>query len=266
MSDLITRVACENADGVAVLTLSRQAALNALDLEMLHALREALGTVSAEALVLTGAGGAFCTGADLQLVRRAVAGDAGAALTPLLDALHGCVLALRALPIPTVAAVEGPAVGAGMGLGLACDLRVLGSGATLVPGYLRIGASPDGGVSWLLSRAVGSLRATSILLQGRPIDADRCLALGLADAVVDDGGALDAARALAARVAGAAPRALVAMRRLTERAGANTLTEQLDLERATVMELWTGADFREGVTAFLEKRRPTFRRRLTRRP
>jgi 2-(1,2-epoxy-1,2-dihydrophenyl)acetyl-CoA isomerase len=145
-----------------------------------------------------------------------------------------------------------------MGLALACDLRVLGAGAQLVPGYLRIGASPDGGVSWLLSRAVGAARANAILLQGRPLDAYRCLALGLADEVVADGGALDAALALAGRLAGAAPRALVAMRGLTERAGANTLTEHLDLERATVMDLWTGSDFREGVTAFLEKRRPRF--------
>jgi 2-(1,2-epoxy-1,2-dihydrophenyl)acetyl-CoA isomerase len=247
---------------VAVVTLARPGAMNAIDLtlldELLASVSEIAGSSAARALVLTGAGGVFCAGADLQLVRRAVADDASATLTPLVDALHASVRALRALPIPTVAAIEGPAVGAGMGLALACDLHVLAASAQLVPGYLRIGASPDGGVSWLLSRAVGSTRAASILLQGRPLDAERCVALGLADAVVADGEALDAAVALAASVAGAAPRALVAMRGLTERAGANTLSEHLDLERATVIDLWGGDDFREGVSAFLEKRTPRF--------
>ena len=245
---------------VAVLTLARPAEMNALDLPLLHELRARVDqAAAARALVLTGAGGAFSAGADLGYVRQALAGDAGTALTPLLDALHAAVRALRALPIPTVAAIEGPAVGAGMGLALACDLHVLAAGARFVPGYLRIGASPDGGVSWLLSRAVGSARAASILLQNLPLSADRCLELGLADAVVDDGAALEVALELAARVAGTAQRALVATRGLTERAGANTLSDHLDLERETVMGLWAGGDFREGVTAFLEKRRPNFR-------
>ena len=246
---------------VAVLTLSRPGALNAITFELLAELEsqvDAVRRAGAGACVLTGAGGAFCAGADLRLVRDAVSGDATEALTPLVDGLHACVRALRSLPVPTVAAIEGPAVGAGMGLALACDLHVMGRGSSLVPGYLRIGASPDGGVSWLLSRAVGSMRAGSILLQGRPLCADRCLGLGLADAVVGDGETLSAAVALAGRVAGAPPRALVEMRALTERAGANTLDEHLDLERSTVMSLWGGHDFREGVSAFLEKRRPSF--------
>ena len=235
--------------------------MNAISLTLLDELLAQVASVAssdARALVLTGAEGAFCAGADLQLVREALAGDASDALTPLVDGLHACVRALRGLAIPTVAAIEGPAVGAGMGLALACDLRVMATSARLVPGYLRIGASPDGGVSWLLSRAVGSSRAASSLLQGRPLSAERCVELGLADRAVGDGDALQAAVELAGGVAGAAPRALLGMRMLTERSGANTLTEHLDLERATVMGLWGGADFREGVSAFLDKRRPRF--------
>ena len=260
MSDL-TCVRSSVSGDVAVLTLARPGSLNAISLELLDELQmrvESVASSDAGALVLTGADGVFSAGADLQLVRGALASDATEALTPLVDGLHACVRALRALPLPTVAAVEGPAVGAAMGLALACDLRVLATGARLVPGYLRIGASPDGGVSWLLSRAVGSVPAAAILLQGRPLDAARCLSLGLADAVVADGEALPAALDLAAGVAGAAPRALSGMRMLTELSGTGTLDEHLDLERATVMDLWTGGDFREGVTAFLEKRRPRF--------
>jgi 2-(1,2-epoxy-1,2-dihydrophenyl)acetyl-CoA isomerase len=256
-------VKLETIDGVAVLTLDRPNAMNAMNLELLEALVDALDRVRAaddRALVLTGAGSAFCAGADLGYVRGALERGPTAGLVSLIDALHAAIRRIRALPVPVISAVEGPAVGAGLGLALAADLRVLGSGPRLVPGYLRIGVSPDGGVSWLLTRAIGGARTTELLLRNRTVDPPEALRLGLADVVVELEGALGRALQLAAEVAGTAPEALLVVRELIDRATVNTLDRQLDLERERVMELWSGRDFAEGVSAFLQKRKPSFAR------
>jgi 2-(1,2-epoxy-1,2-dihydrophenyl)acetyl-CoA isomerase len=157
-----------------------------------------------------------------------------------------------------IAAIEGPAVGAGIGFALAADLRVFGRGARLVPAYLQIGASPDGGVSWLLTRALGGARAISLLLRNRAVGSEEALALGLADAVSDDGAALAGALELASEVAGTSPRALRYLRELTDKATTNTLDQHLDLEEERIKQIWDGPDFGEGVSAFLDKRRAQF--------
>src|SRR5690606_24142606 len=130
---------------------------NAINPETLSTMRvgvQDLVSQGARALVLGGKGG-FCSGADLALVREALAGDAASVLGPMVDELHALIRELRALPIPTVAALEGPAVGAGMGLALSTDVRVAARSARLIPGYFGIGTSPDGGVSYFLTRALG---------------------------------------------------------------------------------------------------------------
>lgn len=248
-------------DGLATVALDRPEVRNAIDLQLMTALRDALGALKPEhpkALVLTGTGTAFCAGADLALVRNVVDEDDFGILAELVDLVADVVLALRSFPCPTVTAVEGPAVGAGMGLALATDLRVLGRSATFIPGYFSIAATPDGGGSYFLARTIGSARTIAALLRNEPIDALTLAAWGLADEVVNDGGVLDAARALAWRVSVAPPLALVGMRKLVDAATTQSLEDQLAAERVSIASLWPTQDYGEGVRAFLERRPPRF--------
>ena len=248
-------------DGVGTVEIDRPERMNALTIEVVLGLSRAARDLvdrGARALVLTGAGTTFCAGADLGLVEEALRETPEGVLTPLVDGLHAGIRQLRDLPLPVVAAVEGPAVGAGLGLALSSDLRVLAAGARLVPGYTAIGSSPDGGVSYHLARMLGPARATRVLLTNEALDAPTALSLGLADEVVADGTALEAARAWAARLAGVPALALVRLRELLDASTTQGLDEHLDHEQRLVTELWGTHDFREGVTAFLERRTPQF--------
>jgi len=250
------------ADGIGLIELNRPEQLNALTVdvaEQLGAVAETAVADGARVLVLSGRGGNFCAGADLSIVDRALAGDPHAVLTPLVDGLHSSIKRLRALPVPIIAAVEGAAVGAGLGLALAADLRVLGAKARLIAGYMGIGASPDGGVSYLLTRAVGSARAMSLLLRNRPVTADEAFELGLAESVAATGDALAQARTLADGLTGTPPLALIRVRELLDRATEHGLAQHLDLEQQRVTELWQTHDFAEGVNAFVARRKPEFR-------
>lgn len=249
-------------DRVGTVTLNRPGRMNALTVEMAASLGDVASSLverGARALVLTGRGSTFCAGADLSLVNRALTGDPHAVLTPLVEGLHGSIKRLRGLAVPLIAAVEGSAVGAGMGLALCADLRVLGKGARLIPGYMGIGSSPDGGVSYFLTRALGSSRAVSLLLRNRPVGADEALGLGLVESVEEEGSALDAAQELARTLTSAPPLALLRVRELVDRATVQDLDGQLDLEQRRVTELWETHDFNEGVRAFVERRPPEFR-------
>jgi 2-(1,2-epoxy-1,2-dihydrophenyl)acetyl-CoA isomerase len=157
-----------------------------------------------------------------------------------------------------VAAVEGAAAGAGVGLACACDLRVVGASTIFVPGFQALGLSPDSGTSFHLARALGSPAAIALFLRNRRITADELLACRLADEVVPDGQVWAAAQRLAGEVAGAAPAALVATRRLIDAAATHSYDDHLDAEEATIKELLPTADVAEGVSAFLERRRPKF--------
>jgi 2-(1,2-epoxy-1,2-dihydrophenyl)acetyl-CoA isomerase len=247
---------------VGVVELHRPDQVNALTVDLVDALApaaEGLVESGARAVVLTGSGSAFCAGADLSLVRQALDGDADVVLRPLVEGLHAAIRRLRALPAPLVAAVEGPAVGAGLGLALCADLRVLAESARLIPGYVGIGSSPDGGVSYFLARALGPARATRLLLRNEPLDATAAEALGLADEIAADGSALATAVELAEELAGSPPLALLRVRELVDASSVQSLTDHLDHEQRLVEELWSTHDFREGVSAFLERRQPRFR-------
>jgi 2-(1,2-epoxy-1,2-dihydrophenyl)acetyl-CoA isomerase len=176
----------------------------------------------------------------------------------LLATMRTITEELRALPVPTVAAVEGAAAGAGVGLACACDLRVVGASTVFVPGFLPLGLSPDSGTSFHLARALGSPAAIAAFVRNRRITADELLACRLADEVAPDGEVWPAAQRLAGEVAGAAPAALLATRRLIDAAATHTFDEHLDAEEVTVKGLLTTADVAEGVAAFLERRRPKF--------
>lgn len=246
---------------IGVVTLARPEAMNALTVDLVTAIGDAFAGLArdgARAAVLTGEGRAFCAGADLALVHAALEGDAPTVLAPLVDNLHATIRSLRALPFPLVAAVEGPAVGAGLGLALTADLRVVAESAKFVPGYLGIGASPDGGVSYFLTRAIGAARATAFVLRNKPLGSADLAALGLADEVVPNGESLARAIELARSISQLPPLALLRTRELVDRATTQDLSAQLDLERELVSQLWDSHDFTEGVSAFLEKRPPAF--------
>ncbi len=248
-------------DGIGRIVLDRPHVRNAITVQLVVDLRRALTELrdsNVRAVVLQGAQGTFCAGADLALVREALDVDPAQILAPLVGELHETIREMRRMPYPVVAALEGFAVGAGMGLALAADLRVVGRTARLVPGYFGIGASPDGGVSYFLTRALGGSRASSIILRNKPITADAMAETGLADEVVEDSVVVERATALAREVASVPPLALTRMRQLVDTATVHDLNTHLDAERQAVSELWPSKDFREGIEAFVERRSPQF--------
>jgi 2-(1,2-epoxy-1,2-dihydrophenyl)acetyl-CoA isomerase len=222
------------------------------------AVREAIATLRAcgpevRAVLLAGDGPHFCTGADVWAL-----GPATEQVRGLADDLHELVRALTEAPVPVVAAVPGWAAGAGMSLVLAADVAVAGTSTRLRPAYPAIGLSPDGGLTWTLPRAVGAARARHILLTDRVLSAGEALDLGLVAAVVADDAVASEAERLAERLAGAAVGALGLTKRLLREGADRSLAEQLDAEAAAIAEAAAGAEGREGVAAFLERRPPRF--------
>jgi 2-(1,2-epoxy-1,2-dihydrophenyl)acetyl-CoA isomerase len=253
----VSEVETTRAGAVLTITLNRPQVLNALDAAMHAGLRAALGDARApavRAVVLTGAGRGFCVGQDLQEFREGAA-DVAERLRTLFNP-H--VLAIRALEKPVLAAVNGPAAGAGLSLALACDLRVAADAATFVPAFVNIGLAPDTGGSWLAARLLGPARAFEWLANGRRLTAAEALAWG----VVSEVAPADELAALAARLAetlAALPtRAVWETKRLLDAAPTASLADQLEDEAATQAGLVQTPDFREGVAAFLEKRPPAF--------
>jgi 2-(1,2-epoxy-1,2-dihydrophenyl)acetyl-CoA isomerase len=244
---------------VAVVRLNRPEARNAINNEMVDELEAAVDAVlssEARALVIAANGPTFCAGADLGMVQERFGETA--ATEAMMSKFHDLVRLLRRLQLPTVSAVEGAAAGAGIALALVTDFCVVGRSARLVPAYLRIGMTPDGGVSYFLTRALGGARTMRLMIRNETLGADALSAAGLADLVVDDGAALDAACGLAAEVAGAPPAALANLRALVDAAPTHDLGEQLDSEAASVVQLLLTDDYREGVEAFKARRRPEF--------
>jgi 2-(1,2-epoxy-1,2-dihydrophenyl)acetyl-CoA isomerase len=247
----------ERAGAVLTLTLNRPEKLNALDAELHAALAGALAGAAApdiRAVVLTGAGRAFCVGQDLEEFR-AGAEDVG---TRLRERYHPLVLALRELEKPVLAAVNGVAAGAGVSLACACDLRIAAAGARFVPAFVGIGLVPDTGATAFVAQLLGPARAFEWLTSNRPLEAEEALALGLVSEVVpaEDLAARCAERA--AELAAGPTRALALTKRLLADAATTTLAEQLELEADAQTEAAETADFHEGVAAFLEKRSPRF--------
>ena len=245
---------------VAVLRLVRPEASNAVTADLLDSLLSALAhprLSDAKALVLTGDGKNFCGGADLRAIRQAFEADVDAVLGAMVHDLHDVIHQLRRLPMPVVAAVEGAAVGAGMGIALAADLRVVAEGAAFVPGYLALGASPDAGSSYFLTRSIGAARALSALILNRPLRAPELLRLGLADEVAADGDTLSVAYRLAKEVSCTSPDALVAARRLADLAPTHGLVAHLDAEAAEFAALWKSDTFRARVSAFVDGSPPS---------
>jgi enoyl-CoA hydratase len=217
------------ADGsVRTLTLNAPDKLNALSWPLLQDFESAVESVAedaeARAVVVTGAGRAFCSGADL----RSLFGDLDRPVDVLeqeLREVYASFLSLRDLTIPTIAAVHGPAVGAGMNIALACDVIVVGPDASFVPSFSRIGLQPGGGCHWLLSQRIGAASATAALFAGDAIDASRALQLGIAQEGVDD--PQSRAHTLAADYAQREPTVMADIKRLVRLAASSDLESTL---------------------------------------
>jgi 2-(1,2-epoxy-1,2-dihydrophenyl)acetyl-CoA isomerase len=249
------------SDGVARLTLNRPDKLNSFTSAMHAEVRHALGRVRAEGarvLILTGAGRGFCAGQDLS--DRAVApGGAGADLGESIEKNYApLVLALRELPLPVIAAVNGVAAGAGANIALACDLVIAARSASFVQAFCRLGLVPDSGGTWTLPRLVGNARALGLALLGDKLSAAQAAEWGLIWKCVDDAELPSAVDALASQLAAAPTLGLARTKQAIYGAGGRSLAEQLDVERDMQRELGWSKDYAEGVAAFIQKRTPRF--------
>lgn len=246
----------ERFGDVAVVTLSRPASLNALNAELVDALREAAllqDRLGARCLLITGEGRAFSSGADLS--GGGLPADVGQSLE---DHFNPLMEALASLPIPVVTAVNGVAAGAGCSLALAGDIILAGRSAYFLQAFINIGLVPDAGANWLLPRAVGRARAMEMMMLGDRVPADTALEWGMINRVVDDAALMDEALAMATRLAAMPTRALGLIRRLARDTASHGLSTALGLERIAQREAGESEDFRAGVTAFLGKTRPVF--------
>jgi 2-(1,2-epoxy-1,2-dihydrophenyl)acetyl-CoA isomerase len=252
----------ETADGIARITLNRPDRLNSFTVQMHDELRDALAQLAAggdaRVVLLTGEGRGFCAGQDLS--DRAVApGDAPVDLGASIEQNYRpLVLALRHLPLPVVCAVNGVAAGAGANIALACDVVIAARSASFIQAFCRIGLVPDSGGTFFLPRLVGSARAMGLALCGDKLSAADAAAWGLIWKCVDDAEFPATVDAMLAQLAQAPTSGLAAIKRALHASAGNSLEQQLDLERDLQRALGNGADYREGVTAFLEKRPPRF--------
>jgi 2-(1,2-epoxy-1,2-dihydrophenyl)acetyl-CoA isomerase len=245
---------------VLTITLNRPDKLNAFNAPMHAALGVALKEArdpDVRAVVLTGAGRGFCVGQDLEEFREA-AGDIGSRLRATY---HPNVLAIRALEKPVIAAVNGPAAGAGMSFACACDLRIAADTASFVPAFINIGLVPDSGGTFFVTRILGYARAFDWLASGRKLTAAEAHAWGLVSEVVEADRLIVRAGELAAELAALPPLGVGMTKRLLDRAGSSTLEEQLEREAQLQTAATKTEDFQEGVAAFLEKRPPQFKGR-----
>jgi len=253
----------EMREAVGVITLNRPASLNALTSEVAREFKAAVDEVrqqGARAVLITGAGRAFCAGGDLREMQRIAEreGKVEAFFDAPLRLLNECVLLIRRTPLPFIAAVNGAASGGGCNLALACDLVIAGESARFNQAFIKIGLSPDCGGTFILPRLIGWKRATELMMTGDVVSAARALEMGMINAVVPDEDLLPGAMAMAARLAQAPTVAIGRVKELLEASATNDYGGQLELERKAQIQSGLTKDFREGVAAFIEKRPPKF--------
>jgi 2-(1,2-epoxy-1,2-dihydrophenyl)acetyl-CoA isomerase len=257
---------CEIRNRVALITLNRPDARNALSDQLTPALRRMIRRCgddsSVGALLITGAGAAFCAGGDVKSMGRSDAAKAGAPIDERVADLRikqrtltGALVGLRK---PTLAALPGPAAGAGLALALACDIRIAAESAVMTTGYARIGLTGDYGIAWLLTRLVGTSRARELMFLSERVDARRCEALGLVNRVIADAELRDVAFALARSLAEGPSQAYAGMKDNLDHALTTDLLDSMDQEAAYMVRSARTTDHKEAVRAFIDKRKPIF--------
>jgi 2-(1,2-epoxy-1,2-dihydrophenyl)acetyl-CoA isomerase len=249
-------------EGVAMITLNRPDKLNAFTAEMHAELKQAMHIIQADrsvrVLLITGAGRGFCAGQDLS--ERMMDDDkerveVGSSLEKNYNPL---LRQLRALPYPVICAVNGVAAGAGCNLALACDIVIAAKSASFIQAFSRIGLIPDAGGTYTLPRLVGTARAMAAAMLAEKVGAEQAEQWGMIWKCVDDARLMSEAKALARQLAGQATRALGLTKRAIYASATNSFDQQLDLERDLQREAGKTEDFREGVTAFHDKRPAKF--------
>ena len=250
-------------DGVATLTLNRPDSLNALDSHLGRALLESLHHAAADAkvraVVLTGAGRGFCSGGDLKVLKTAREGGNEGEIERLLQTGKQIILAIASMPKPVLAAINGPAAGAGVSLALACGLRLASDRATFAQSFVKIGLFPDFGGTYLLPRLVGPTQAARLFYTGDTITADEAAQSGLITRVVPHDSLAEEAALLAQRLAAAPPVVVRGLKQVVFGANRAALEHALDEEIRWQMVCFRSDDSREGLQAFFEKRAPRFR-------
>jgi 2-(1,2-epoxy-1,2-dihydrophenyl)acetyl-CoA isomerase len=251
---------------IGTLTLNRPDSLNAMSPELIGELVLAAGWLADRAelrgLIVTGAGRAFSSGGDVNWFKKGVDEadfDLPADVRRRAEVLHQAIVDFRRIPYPVIAAVNGVAAGAGFSLALMCDLRIASTEAAFVCAYGRIGASPDGGMTYFLPRIVGPAKALELLLNDPVLDAEGALEMGLVSKVVPADELMTEARAKAEKLAAKAPHYVRMAKLLVGQSLENSLTDHLQIERHGIADSMATDDLREGVTAFFEGREPTFR-------
>jgi len=250
---------------IGTLTLNRPDSLNAMSPELIGELLTAASWLAdrapLRALIVTGAGRAFSSGGDVTWFKEGVGSeeyDLPSSVRRGADVLHQAIVDFRRIPYPVIGAVNGVAAGAGFSLALMCDTRIASEEAAFVCAYGRIGASPDGGMTYFLPRMVGPARAVELLLNDPVLSAEAAKEMGIVAEVVPADELMDRAREKAQKLAAKAPHYVRMCKRLVAESLDNTLADHLQLERHGIADSMATDDLREGVTAFFEKREPTF--------
>ena len=257
-------VLTDDRDRVRTIVLNRPERLNALTVrladEMIAAIEEADRDDDVNAIVITGGGRGFCAGLDLS-EPRGIAAPARWQRTDDLNWVGRQALVITGASKPVVAAINGPAAGAGLSIALAADVRVIAAGVRITTGYARRGLCPDGGMSYFLPRIVGMTHAADLILTARDVTAEEALSLGIAAAIYPDDSFRDQAHAYAARLAANAPLGMTNSKRLLAQSYTNPLPTQLRYELQLIGQCFATEDVKEALLAFNEKRRPVFRGR-----
>ncbi len=263
MAETSHTISLDVSAGVATLTLNRPDRMNSFTEAMHGEIRQALAHIRADrsirAMILTGAGRGFCAGQDLS-DRKVAPGDGPRDLGASLETNYNPLIrALRALPLPIVCAVNGVAAGAGASLALACDIVIAARSASFIQAFCRLGLVPDAGGTYFLTRALGAPRALGLALFGDKLSAEQAEAWGLISKCVDDYELMPTARTMAEQLATGPTLGYARTKQAIYAAEKHALDAQLDLERDLQRELGHTADYREGVSAFMDKRAPVFK-------
>ncbi len=256
----------ESREGaVLTLTLNRPDRLNALGPEvataLVQALQRATEDAAVRAIVVTGAGRGFCSGGDLALLRDARERNAPEELRALLHAGSEIVLIMGQMPKPVIAAVNGPAAGAGMNLALACDIRIASERAQFAQSFAKVGLVPDFGGTWLLPRLVGPGRAAELFMTADTLNAEEAQRMGIVDHVVTHDSLAGEAAAMAGRLAAAPPLVVRAIKQMLNGSHLEEIRSALREEEKFQAECFRSEDCAEGLNAFFEKRAANFRGR-----